>query len=61
MAGEAKLGMLIGVVVVLAVAFTYFRPEERSAAASEKAKTAQHSRAVSLSPMRPADTATSEE
>ena len=60
MAGEAKLGLLIGVVVVLAVAFTYFRPEEKSAVAGEKAKTVQASRPVSLSPMPPADAAPEE-
>ncbi len=54
MAGEAKLGLMIGVVVVLAVAFTYFRPEQKPGTA-EKAAAVQGSKAVSLSPMKPAD------
>jgi hypothetical protein len=55
MVGEAKLGLMIGVVVVLAVALTYFRPEGKSGTVSEKARAVQGSKAVSLSPMKPAD------
>ena len=51
MPGEAKLGLLAGVGVVLAVALVFFKPATKPAGATPaKAQAAQR---AALSPMRP--------
>lgn len=53
MAGEAKLGLIVGVAIVVAAALLWFQPE--GAAGKQKSGTKSRSSAISLSPMRPVD------
>lgn len=54
MTGDAKLGMLLGVGVVIAAALVYYRPDGAQASGKDSAVQVQvqnNSRAVPLSPL----------